>query len=266
MSTALDGAAIDKVLQDAVASGAVPHVAAIAADRDGNIYEGAAGVRIAGVSEEPVSKGIRRITALTGSAGRDALDIASKVNAALDRAKTAPDDQLELLIAELGQDRVRTAPLVQRRRAEAAVAELQERHRAWQKSQRVPSQIDVASVATNLLERADAIGHGKLIVGDVPGASDEQLRTTMDSLKKRAGSYGILLASADDGKVTFVAAVSDDLIAKGLKAGDWVREAAKITGGGGGGKPQMAQAGGKDPSKLPDALDVARRFARERVG
>jgi alanyl-tRNA synthetase len=59
--------------------------------------------------------------------------------------------------------------------------------------------------------------------------------------------------------------VSDDLIARGLKAGDWVREVAKAAGGGGGGRPQMAQAGGKDPSKLPDALNIARRTAMSTV-
>ena len=63
----------------------------------------------------------------------------------------------------------------------------------------------------------------------------------------------------------FVAAVSDDLIARGLKAGDWIRETAKVAGGGGGGKPQMAQAGGKDPSKLADALNRAREFAQSAV-
>jgi alanyl-tRNA synthetase len=75
-----------------------------------------------------------------------------------------------------------------------------------------------------------------------------------------------MLASAEATKVTFVAAVSDDLIAKGLKAGDWVREAAKAAGGGGGGRPQMAQAGGKDPSKLSEALKIARDYAAKAVG
>jgi alanyl-tRNA synthetase len=88
----------------------------------------------------------------------------------------------------------------------------------------------------------------------------------MDSLKKKCSSHGILLASASDGKVTFVAAVSDDWIARGLKAGDWVREAANVTGGGGGGRPQMAQAGGKDPAQLPEALRTARRFAEQILG
>ncbi len=61
--------------------------------------------------------------------------------------------------------------------------------------------------------------------------------------------------------MTFIAAVSDDLISAGLKAGDWIRETAKVAGGGGGGRAQMAQAGGKDPTKLQDALTQARAFA-----
>jgi alanyl-tRNA synthetase len=104
-----------------------------------------------------------------------------------------------------------------------------------------------------------------VIVGEIPGASDEQLRSAMDSLKKKSPSHGIMLAAAGDGKVNFVAAVSDDLIAKGLKAGDWIRETAKVAGGGGGGRPQMAQAGGKDPAKLPEALKVAREFASAKL-
>jgi alanyl-tRNA synthetase len=112
-----------------------------------------------------------------------------------------------------------------------------------------------------LLSSAPPLGAGKLIVGEIQGASDDQLRSAVDSLKKQSASSAILVASRENGKVTFIAAVSDDLIARGLKAGDWVREAAKIAGGGGGGRPQMAQAGGKDPSKLDAALDAARTYA-----
>jgi alanyl-tRNA synthetase len=128
-----------------------------------------------------------------------------------------------------------------------------------------PGKPDPIAIASELLAAAPVLGPGKLIVGQIPGANEEQLRTAIDSLKKRAGSYGILLASAEEDKVTFVAAVSDDLIAKGLKAGDWVREVAKVAGGGGGGRPQMAQAGGKDAAKLPDALEVAKTFANSVV-
>jgi len=70
-----------------------------------------------------------------------------------------------------------------------------------------------------------------------------------------------MLAAVAGERVSFVSAVSDDLIAKGLKAGDWIRETAKAAGGGGGGRPQMAQAGGKDPSKLGEALEKAKAFA-----
>jgi alanyl-tRNA synthetase len=91
------------------------------------------------------------------------------------------------------------------------------------------------------------------------------LMAVEDSLKKKAGSYAVMLVSAGDGKVNFVAAVSDDLVAKGLKAGDWLRETAKVAGGAGGGRPQMAQGSGKDPAKLPDALAAAREFATKIV-
>jgi alanyl-tRNA synthetase len=159
-------------------------------------------------------------------------------------------------------------PLRAKRRAQAAVAEFQAKHRAWEKSQAKAGgadQLDVATVATQLIENATDLAGGKLVVGEIPNASDEQLRTAMDSLKKRAGSYGIMLGASDGTKVTFVAAVSDDLIAKGLKAGDWIRETAKVAGGGGGGRPQMAQAGGKEPAKLGEALETARRVATAAV-
>jgi alanyl-tRNA synthetase len=66
--------------------------------------------------------------------------------------------------------------------------------------------------------------------------------------------------------VSFVAAVSDDVIARGLKAGDWIKATATVAGGGGGGRPQMAQGSGKDPAKLAAALEEARMFAKKAVG
>jgi len=215
-------------------------------------------------SEESVSKGIRRIVALTGDGARDALAVARQVDELVDRARKASEAELSGVIAEIGKALAApNLPLRAKRRGQSAVAELQAKLKQSQKSQKSSSGsgVDAAALAGELLSKAETLGPGKLVVGEIPGATDEQLRGAMDSLKKRAGSYGILLAAAEDAKVSFVAAVSDDLIAKGLKAGDWVREAAKATGGGGGGRPQMAQAGGKDPSKLPEALKVAREFA-----
>ena len=77
----------------------------------------------------------------------------------------------------------------------------------------------------------------------------------------------MLLATAEgDDKVTLVAGVSRDLVEKGVSAGNWVRDVAPVVGGGGGGKPDLAQAGGKQPAKLPEALAKAREVARTMLG
>jgi len=219
-------------------------------------------------AEESVSKGIRRIVALTGVAARDIVRHDREVEQHVDRARQASESDIPKLIESLQADLAGRLSLRTKRRVQAAVAELQAKYKAWEKSQRSAggAGVDAVGAAAALLAEAQPLGPGKLVVGSINGAANEQLLSAMDSLKKKAGSYAVMLASAEDGKVNFVAAVSDDLIAKGLKAGDWIRETAKVAGGGGGGRPQMAQAGGKDPSKLGDALETARRFAREKVG
>ena len=75
----------------------------------------------------------------------------------------------------------------------------------------------------------------------------------------------MLLVATVDGKVQLAAGLTDDLVARGLHAGQWLKEVAPIVGGGGGGKPDMAQAGGKDPAKVPAALERAIGFLRENV-
>ena len=219
-------------------------------------------------AEESISKGIRRIVALTGDASQAVLAQGKSVDSLIEEARKKDDSALPAIIAAL-QKSISSSDLSLRakRRAQAAVAELQDRYRKWEKANAAQSaaRIDVGDVASRLLESATNLGPGKLVVGEVPGVTPDQLLAVADSLKKKAGSYGILLASAQDGKVNFVAAVSDDLIARGLKAGDWIRETAKVTGGGGGGRPQLAQAGGKDPGKLADALRAAKDYASRQV-
>ncbi|HWE97146.1 MAG TPA: alanine--tRNA ligase [Tepidisphaeraceae bacterium] len=219
-------------------------------------------------AEESVSKGIRRIVALTGDAAKQAADVAKEIDGQIERARAAKDEDLAPLIASLQKAITGTVPLRAKRRAQAAISELQARVKAFEKSNKSQAgggKIDVASVASGLFESAAPLGPGKLIVGEVPGVANDQLLAVADSLKKKAGSYAVMLASAGDGKVNFVAAVSDDLVAKGLKAGDWLRETAKVAGGAGGGRPQMAQGSGKDPAKLNDALAAARDFATKNV-
>ncbi|HEX2972703.1 MAG TPA: DHHA1 domain-containing protein, partial [Tepidisphaeraceae bacterium] len=192
------------------------------------------------ISEEAVAKGIRRVTAVTGRAAVEHVQQMEQSLRAVSQSLSTPAEEAPKRIAAL-QDEIRTL----KKKLQSGAG----------------AKVDPVAAAAKLLADAPALGGGKLIVGEIPGATDEQLRSAMDSLKKKAGSYAILLGAAEDGKVTFVAAVSDDLIAKGLKAGDWIRETAKVAGGGGGGRPQMAQAGGKDPSKLPDAIATAKQFA-----
>ncbi|WP_428937333.1 alanine--tRNA ligase [Fontivita pretiosa] len=213
-------------------------------------------------AEESVSKGVRRIVALTGAAARAAAQRRQELEAAIANARSLPESQLarelQALQKQLGADDV---PLLARRRGQAAIAELQARYRAWEKAQqKAAASIDIGATA------AELVAAGPIMVAAIEGASDEQLRGVIDSIRKRTASFAALLASSDGQRVSFVAAVSDDLIAKGLKAGDWVREAAKVAGGGGGGRPQMAQAGGKDPSRLPESLQAAREFARRILG
>jgi len=192
------------------------------------------------IAEEAVAKGVRRLTAVTGRGAVEYVQHMDQNLHAISQSLSASADDAPKRIATL-QDEIKQ---LKKKLASGAGAKS-----------------DPLAVAAKLLESAPTLGPGKLIVGEIKGATDEQLRSAMDSLKKKSPSHAILLASTEDQKVTFVAAVSDDLIAMGLKAGDWVRETAKVAGGGGGGRPQMAQAGGKDPAKLPDALDTAKRFA-----
>ncbi|HZN65875.1 MAG TPA: DHHA1 domain-containing protein, partial [Tepidisphaeraceae bacterium] len=221
------------------------------------------------LSEESVSKGIRRIVALTGDAAADAQRAARQVDGLIEMARRTKEPELPTVIAELNRSlSASNLPLRARRRGHAALAEAQARLKTFEKAQQKAGGggADVMTAASKLLAEAHSLGSGKLIVGEIPGAAPDQLLSAADSLKAKSGSYGIMLASAENGKVSFVAAVSDDLIAKGLKAGDWIKATATVAGGGGGGRPQMAQAGGKDPTKLKEALEAARRFATERVG
>ena len=117
------------------------------------------------------------------------------------------------------------------------------------------------------MEQAKQIAEGneEIVVATIDGGDKETMLSALDAVrsKRRGGAVMLFTAHQEDGKVTIVAGVDKPLIAKGLKAGDWVREAAKVCGGSGGGRADTAQAGGKDPEKIPDAMIAARKFAEE---
>ena len=114
--------------------------------------------------------------------------------------------------------------------------------------------VDVDELAARA-SRAD----GALVLIEAVAADDEKaLLAVMDRLKSKLGDAAIVLAAVGDGRVLFVASVSPALVERGVRAGDIVRVAARVTGGGGGGRDTMARAGGRDPGKLEDALKAAR--------
>ena len=91
------------------------------------------------------------------------------------------------------------------------------------------------------------------------------IRTIGDLLKDRMGSGVVLLASALDGKVNFVATATPDIVKRGFHAGKVIKEVATVAGGGGGGRPDMAQAGGKLPEKLAESLIMGETCIREQL-
>ncbi|HBI45724.1 MAG TPA: alanine--tRNA ligase, partial [Planctomycetales bacterium] len=122
-----------------------------------------------------------------------------------------------------------------------------------------------AGAADKLLAAAVELNGAKIIVGEMPSAPTEQMRQQVDRLRQKAGSGVVVIGWTEDGKVSLLAAVTEDLTKKGVDAGKLVGAAAQVVGGKGGGRKDMAQAGGKNPSKLTEALQVARKLAEEQL-
>jgi alanyl-tRNA synthetase len=117
--------------------------------------------------------------------------------------------------------------------------------------------------AEGLLSNAEQIAGATVIVAEAPNANANLLRQLIDQIRKKTSPSAIFLATTEgEGKVLLVAGVSRDLVEKGVSAGNWVREVAPVVGGGGGGKPDLAQAGGKQPEHLPEALVKAKEVVR----
>ncbi|HEY1785101.1 MAG TPA: DHHA1 domain-containing protein [Pirellulales bacterium] len=112
--------------------------------------------------------------------------------------------------------------------------------------------------ADKLLAEATDLGGVHVVVAETPGADAGMMRQLIDQLRRKASPIAVLLGSREAEKVTLVAGISRDLEERGLDAGQWIRGAAEAVGGRGGGKADMAQAGGKRPEKLPEALQIAR--------
>jgi len=231
-------------------------------------------------SEESVSKGIRRLVALTGAAAKEAITQATVIESLLKDAGSTSEANLPTHIAAI-QKAIGAAntPLLTKRRAQGVIGELQEKLKKWQKSQQgagAGGQAAAGFDPETLLSSAKMVNGVAVIVGAVPNGNADVLRTTWDWLKRKhpEQNVAVFLASTveetdKDGnklppKVNLLAGVGDPFVGK-LKAGDWVKGVAPIVGGSGGGRPQLAMAGGKDVTKVEEALAAAGKFAAEKL-
>ncbi|WP_440963863.1 alanine--tRNA ligase [Massilia sp. GER05] len=193
------------------------------------------------VSESGVAAGIRRVEAVTGEGALALVQaINRKLNEAAGALKTSPDE-LPSRIAQV-QDQVKSL--------EKEIAALKSKLAAGQGDELVTKAIDVNGI--------------KVLAATMEGADVGSLRETMDKLKDKLGTAAIVLASVLEGKVSLIAGVTADATSR-VKAGDLVNFVAKQVGGKGGGRPDMAQAGGTDPAALPQALAGVAGWVGERV-
>jgi len=193
------------------------------------------------VAESGVASGIRRVEAVTGEGALEWVqEREAKLAEAAAALKTSPDDVAQKIL------------------------QMQESVKALEKElARVKSKM-AASQGDELADRAEDVKGVKVLAASLDGADAKALRETLDKLKDRLRSAAIVLAAADGAKVSLVAGVTNDLTAK-VKAGDLVNYVAQQVGGKGGGRADMAQAGGTKPDELPKALGSVKDWVAQRL-
>lgn len=195
------------------------------------------------ISETGVAAGVRRIEAITGKA---ALEYAHKkeaiVSAAAAKLKCKTDDVLQgidKLVAD-NKNMQQELEVFNAEKAKAAVADL--------------------------LVGVKTVGDIQVAAGKANAADVDELRNIADMISEKLTNGVVVLAAANDGKVSLVVKADKGAVGKGVHAGKIIKEAAKTVGGGGGGKPDMAQAGGKQPEKIKDAIDKAVEVLKSQIG
>jgi alanyl-tRNA synthetase len=194
------------------------------------------------LSEASVGAGLRRIEAVTG------------------RGAEARVEQQQALLDEAAEA-LQTRPEDLLRRAKEVATTLREQ-------QHVIDQLHEQAALTSverLLGQVEDVGSVRVLAARVDADSVDRMREISDRLRARLGSAVLVLGAVIDEKPMLVAAVTPDLVERGLQAGQLVGQAAKWIGGGGGGKPTMAQAGGRDAGKLDQALAQIPRMVKEAV-
>ena len=191
-------------------------------------------------SESSIGTGLHRIEAVTGRKAESLIE--SRLTALQSVAKeveSSPDDapdKVKAFISELETERKRVLSL-----------------------ERELSQ----KIAGDLVDQVEQLNGVTVLIAKVPALSMPSLRGMGDLLRDKLKSAIVVLATVYNGKPSFLAMVTPDLIARGFHAGDIINQVAKVAGGGGGGKAAMAQAGGKDPAKVDEALRLVHRLVQK---
>jgi alanyl-tRNA synthetase len=183
------------------------------------------------VSEEAAAAGVRRIEAVTG---RAAFDLLQQRLGALENVATylkANPAEVDRKVLALLDEQQSSQKEIARLRRELAQREFE-----------------------TLLGQVESVNGVPVLAAAVKDVDADTLREMTDWFRARTPSGVAVLGSVQGGRPHFVASVTDDLVRRGLDAGKLVKVVAKVVGGGGGGKPTLAQAGGKDPSRLSEAL------------
>lgn len=194
------------------------------------------------ISEGSVASGTRRIEAVTGEA-------------ALTYLNTALEDY----------QRIASAFKASPRDLSSRVTSLMEQLKELSRENEALKDKVAAYEVQDLLNRKQDIKGVNVLVSRVNASDMAQLRSLLDLLRERLGSGVIVLGSAAGDKANIVAAVTQDLIPRGLNAGAIVKEAARVVDGGGGGRPELAQAGGKNPARLDDALNAGIAYIKGKL-
>jgi alanyl-tRNA synthetase len=192
--------------------------------------------------ERGVASGTRRIEALTGASSLEKSRSDHQILKAMEELLSVPRHEV---LAELGR-RMESARAVQRELEQQRVRAVRE---------------DLARQAAS----PEMVGGIKVLAARVDGLSSQEARVLADNLRQTLGSGIVILGRADGDKASILVAVTDDLKAK-IGAGDLVKDLARIIGGGGGGRSDLAEAGGKDPSRLDEALRAGLQAVALRAG
>lgn len=193
------------------------------------------------ISEGSTAAGIRRIEALCGEVALDSIDAKEDLLLELGSLLQAQEDDLPSKVEALLKEEKRLKREIASMKDTIALSQLED-----------------------LLEGIEEVNGISILTGEFKDMEAGSLRNMSDTLKKRMGSGIIVLASNLGGKVLFVASVTSDLVERGYHAGNLVKKVARITGGGGGGRPHLAQAGGKNPEMIGEALQQVKDILNEK--